>query len=752
MLRVLSVALSLAPLASATDSTSTVSLSRHSLAFDAEDAKKNRPVSKVITLLKDMQKQLEKDQEEDEEIYNKVACWCKINNKDKTLAIKEQEGKITQLTSLIEEGVANTQRLATEIENLKKEVAENTESLGKATALREKQLEEFQSEEKDLLESIGALKSAIVVLAKHNKSFLQSAAYTEAEKKKEKQMLLSLKAVYDRHHDDITAQLSPAESHKLQQLIQQAQAQAPSVAQYGNQSGEIFGILKNMKETFESNLSVAQENEKANSAAFADLKGAKQQEISAGQAQVDDKIVQLADTKERVATGRQDLEDTRNSLSADDEFLQMVQEKCSQTDAEWQERQKTRQEEIYSVSQAISVLSDDNAHDTFTKTFNPSFIQIAQVDRREAAAKALLKVKAADPKIMLIAQSIKLDAFVKVKAAIDEMVTTLQAEKAEEIKHRDFCISELNENEKTQAQLGRDHDSHVAKVDEIKASIATAKTAIKEIEGHNAEMRTQLKRAGEDRESQNSEFQATLADQRVTKKLLTQALTVLKSFYEKQTRKSAYNVAAATAEGQAAIDATNAAFIQMSIRTRRVHHGQQLKSIRKLQQPNEEILAPEEETDPIRKLENMKGAAAPGGFRTYKKNEGATSVLGLLQQIIHDTQLMEQEISNAEQQSQETYESMVKETNNSLTKNQSALVNQNQAVARSEQELIDTQADLKDTKIQMEQEANSGADLHANCDFVLKNFEIRQTARDEEVEALQQAKAILSGANFDTEP
>ena len=36
-----------------------------------------------------------------------------------------------------------------------------------------------------------------------------------------------------------------------------------------------------------------------------------------------------------------------------------------------------------------------------------------------------------------------------------------------------------------------------------------------------------------------------------------------------------------------------------------------------------------------------------------------------------------------------------------------------------------------------------------DCDFVMKNFEIRQTARDEEIEALKQAKAILSGAKFE---
>ena len=41
------------------------------LSFDAEDAK-NRPVSKVITLLKDMVVQLEAEAKEDEEVYDKT--------------------------------------------------------------------------------------------------------------------------------------------------------------------------------------------------------------------------------------------------------------------------------------------------------------------------------------------------------------------------------------------------------------------------------------------------------------------------------------------------------------------------------------------------------------------------------------------------------------------------------------------------------------------------------------------------------
>jgi len=102
-----------------------------SLTFDADGAK-NRPVSKVITLLKDMLKQLEKEAEEDEEIYDKMACWCETNDKEKTKSIADAEARISDLTTKIEELTASSARLNTEIKNLEKEVAENQSALDKA--------------------------------------------------------------------------------------------------------------------------------------------------------------------------------------------------------------------------------------------------------------------------------------------------------------------------------------------------------------------------------------------------------------------------------------------------------------------------------------------------------------------------------------------------------------------------------------------------------------------------------------------
>merc|ERR1711970_1110305 len=141
------------------------------LTFDAAGAK-NRPVSKVITLLKDMLKQLEKEAEEDEEVYDQMACWCETNDKEKTKSVADAEARISDLTTKIEELTATSARLNTEIKNHEKEVAENQAALDKATAIRQKQLAEFNEEAKDLLESISALKSAVTVLSKHN-SFLQ---------------------------------------------------------------------------------------------------------------------------------------------------------------------------------------------------------------------------------------------------------------------------------------------------------------------------------------------------------------------------------------------------------------------------------------------------------------------------------------------------------------------------------------------------------------------------------------------------
>merc|ERR1719230_783735 len=104
-----------------------------------EDDAKNRPVSKVINVLKDMVTQLEKEAEEDEETYEKFGCWCTTNDKEKTKSIADGEERISSLNSAIAELTADSMQLNSEIKNLNAEVAKNQKALATATALRKNQ-------------------------------------------------------------------------------------------------------------------------------------------------------------------------------------------------------------------------------------------------------------------------------------------------------------------------------------------------------------------------------------------------------------------------------------------------------------------------------------------------------------------------------------------------------------------------------------------------------------------------------------
>lgn len=146
------------------------------LQLDATAAKK-WPVSKVTALLKDMIKQMEKEAEEDEEIYDKVACWCVTNDKEKTQAIADSKDRISMLTSKIEELGALVGKLTAELAFIDKSVVKFTASLDTATSIRFKELDEFNQEEKDALVAIESLKAAVTVLGKHH-SLLQTSEAT----------------------------------------------------------------------------------------------------------------------------------------------------------------------------------------------------------------------------------------------------------------------------------------------------------------------------------------------------------------------------------------------------------------------------------------------------------------------------------------------------------------------------------------------------------------------------------------------
>merc|ERR1719488_87860 len=184
----------------------------------------------------------------------------------------------------------------------------------------------------------------------------------------------------------------------------------------------------------------------------------------------------------------------------------------------------------------------------------------------------------------------------------------------------------------------RDIEALQAKIEDLKAHIDELTKAIATLNSEVDEARIQLKRAGEDRELENKDFQQVVADQRETQKLLTNALNVLKGFYDK-------------------------AFMQT-----------------KQHQPA--------------------GPPPPPGFKTYEKSSGAGGVMGMLEQIISETKTMEADAVKAETDAQKAYESFVKDTNASMEEKATAeadKVSEEEALATAlneQQELMNENADL----------------------------------------------------------
>merc|ERR1719183_3311182 len=108
----------------------------------------------------------------------------------------------------------------------------------------------------------------------------------------------------------------------------------------------------------------------------------------------------------------------------------------------------------------------------------------------------------------------------------------------------------------------------------------------------------------------------------------------------------------------------------------------------------------------------------------------------MIQQIINDAKSMEAETIRAEEDSQKAYEDFVKDTNGSVEEKNKDIVHKSKTKAKAD--LVQAKDDKAAVMLELEQLSNYKGELEGSCNFIVKNFEIRQQARDEEIEALKQ--------------
>merc|ERR1719353_1967773 len=617
---------------------------------------------------------------------------------------------------------ARSKELNTKIKELEAEVAADKAALAEATALRQKQLKEFHGMELDNIEALENLKSAIVVLSKHQgAAFPQVPVSLIAVNNKQEPWApeheSKLSHSFDeflRHGNFATGagnkqgflqEAAPvadsaktlggwavADVNTVRRALKSAaafmQAHNKYMPSYASQSGEIFGVLKQLQEEMKADLSEAQKTEAARAATFEELRSAKTSEIESGEKMAETKEDELAKTDMDLAEAKEDLGQTQAALAEDQKFLANLEKTCAEADANFAKRKESRLAEIEAVSQTIEILNGDEAKDAMDTTF--SLVQTSRnTDKNRREAAAILRRTAAkshSPELSMLASSVELDAFTKVKAMIDKMIATLKTQSADEVKKNDWCKAELQENEMTTMKTKDLKADLEAKIGELEATIKRLSEEIEKANNDIANLNLELQRASEDRKQENLDFQKVVADQTATAEILAKALDKLATFYDE------------------------AAFAQ----TKKQGHKQ---------------------TPPVPQME-------------YKKSSASGGVMSMIEKLIYDTKDITAKSKKSESEAQAAYEALVADTNESIDGLTKAVTAKTKAKATAKKDLSATQSDLADAITELEDLGKTNADLHSECDYVMKNFMIRQKARAEEIEAMQQAKQILSGANL----
>merc|ERR1719240_564777 len=387
-------------------------------------------------------------------------------------------------------------------------MAKAQEAIETATAMRDEEKAEFTTEEKELIDTVDALTRAVEVLGKHH-SFLQ----VEATLKK--------------------MNLGRMEVMKAKALALLKAPTGGAAKSYNSRSGEIFGILQQMKETFEQDLSKEQKQEMEAQARFEELIAEKKRGIEVARERKNTKVTELSESEIALVNAKHDLKNTRKDLSADQKFLVDMKEKYSASDKEFEQRKKDREEEILAIGDALKILTEDAARDLFSSTLG--FTQVKTKTREAALRDQVSDVlkrasdKSADPKLALIAVSAQLDAFTKVKAAIDEMITELK--KQQEVQHKRWCQDELRKNEVEHKEKSWKFEDLTKANNVLADTIETLDSEMEVLRANVAENKRQIKRASEDREAANAEFQQAVADQRATVSILNRVLERLQQVY-----------------------------------------------------------------------------------------------------------------------------------------------------------------------------------------------------------------------------
>jgi len=684
--------------------------------IEANEAQAN-PIRKVVNMLQAMQKKVAAEGKKEKELYDKFMCYCKNAGSTLGLSIQEAETKAPQVSSDIAEAEAQLAQLKEDLKKHQSDRAAAKAAMAEATALREKEAADFAKEKAELDSNIAAMAGAIQALEKGmSGTFLQTTAAKQLKNMiMEKQDLLT-----DFDREAVVSFLSGSSS-----------------SEYVPASGEITGILKEMKDTMSKTRSEAEAAEADSIKSHNELMQAKNKEVAALTKSIESKTVRVGELGVSIVQMKQDLSDTQQALLEDKKFLADMDTNCAKKTAEHEENMKLRGQELVALADTIKVLNDDDALDLFKKTLpsasSASFVQV-EVKKRTQVQKALASIQQAQslavrPGVDFIAlalQGKKVD-FSKVIGMIDKMVGTLKSEQLDDDNKREYCNTQFDFTDDKKKGLEHsisDTESAMATEEE---TLATLKEEIKALEKGIVELDKSVAEATEQRKEEHEDYTELMASNSAAKELLKFAKNRLNKFYNPKLYKGPPK-RVLTDEDRATLAAGG--------------------TLAPTQGPTGGIAG-----TGITVLADVRAHVAPppppATAAAYSKKSGESNgVIAMVDLLIADLDKEMTEAETEEKNSQAEYEKTMNDSAEKRAMDSKTLTDKEGAKAETESSYEANKETKAATTKELMAVHSYISSLHAECDWLLKYFDVRKEARTGEIESLKNAKAVLSGADF----
>mmetsp|Transcript_29212 Transcript_29212/g.53865 ORF Transcript_29212/g.53865 Transcript_29212/m.53865 type:complete len:702 (+) Transcript_29212:118-2223(+) len=647
------------------------------------------PMRRVITMLQKMQEKIGEEGKTEEELYEKFMCSCKSSTAALEKSIADSSAKITQLTSDIEEGSALKTQLDSAVAEAKTSRKEAMAAVADAKAMREKEAETFAKESSDATDNVAALGKAIAALEKGmGGAFLQSSAATVLKK------------------ISISMDISDVDRDVLASFLS-----AGNGEDYEPQSGEIVGILKQMKDTATKDLADMKATEEKAISSFESLLGSKKKEIAALTESIESKTQRSAELAVDVVAKKGELADSQDSLAGDQKFLADTSKSCALKTKEYEANKKVRSEELVALADTIKILNDDDALDLFKKTLPSTSLLQIQVSKTSMKTRALSVLKSSkhDFRLNLISLALKgkkVD-FGQVITMIDDMIKLLGDEQGNDDQKKKMCKANIEKAEDSLKQINKEASDLATEIEDHEESIKAAKEEIAALVAGVEALNKQVKEATELRQKENAEYKEIIASDRAAKELIGVAKNRLRKFYQPDLYVPP--AAAELSDAERITKNFGMGFTQVTLRTHLEAFDQ----------------APYE-----------------------AKKEAGAGVMAMLDLFVTDLDKEMVEVKTEEKNAQAEYEEFMEESGKKLTNDKKSIATLEGEKADKEEHLLELKQEKKAATSAAYMKLEELKTLHEDCDWLLSNFEVRKEARSGEIESLQSAKAVLSGADY----